>query len=128
MAFIAAGKHRGKTVFTLFGAALAGEGRASIGIRRSGGRGVRKPEQADRDGLWPPGWGDLDIHHRLPGRLVGLAASLRPMPAACSRVFYDPSVERATDSIQLQTFRQGNFRQPIEFCRIAGGNWRPGKR
>ena len=120
MAFIAAGKHRGKTVFTLFGAALAGEGRASIGIRRSGGRGVRKPEQADRDGLWPPDWGGLDIHHRLPGRLVGLAASLRPMPAACSRVFYDPSVERTGDFIQFQMLPQGNFSQPARIVPLQG--------
>ena len=30
-----------------------------------------------------PRRGGLDMRHRLPGRLVGLAASLRSMPTAC---------------------------------------------
>ncbi len=49
-----------------------------------GGRGVQKSRQDDRDGLWPhsPKAGGLDIHHRLPGLSVGLAASLRSMPTA----------------------------------------------
>jgi hypothetical protein len=46
---------------------------------------LRESQQDDCDGLWPhsPKAGDLDIHHRLPGLSVGLAASLRSMPTAC---------------------------------------------
>jgi hypothetical protein len=43
---------------------------------------------------WPlaasPKVGGLDMRHRLPGRLVGLAASLRSMPTACREVIQTP--------------------------------------
>ena len=34
----------------------------------------------------------LDMRHRLPGRLVGLAASLRSMPTAVSEILKSPSI------------------------------------
>jgi len=45
---------------------------------------LEEPHEDDRDGLWPfsPKAGSLDMRHRLPDRLVGLAASLRSMPTA----------------------------------------------
>ena len=57
-----------------------------------GGRGVKKPNAVDCDGLWPPPvGGSLDIRHRLPGLSVGLTASLRSMPTAAFEVFESPS-------------------------------------
>ena len=50
-----------------------------------GGSGVGKHPAVDRDGLCFPREAGLDIRRRLPGHLVGLAASFWSMPTAAGK-------------------------------------------
>ena len=55
-----------------------------------------------------PRRGGLDIHHRLPGRLVGLAASLRSMPTAVSEDYQVPiHLNERFQSIHAENNGQG---------------------